>query len=275
MLITKTIDDFKNARKDLNGTIGFVPTMGALHKGHLSLIQRAKEENDHVVVSIFVNPTQFLEGEDLDKYPKKEVADKEICKLAGVDILFMPTSDAMYEGDELKIMAPKIRGYVLDGHNRPGHFDGMLQIVMKLLNLTDADMAYFGKKDAQQLSLISQMVKNYFLKTVIVPCDIVRDIDGLALSSRNIYLTKEERTNALSIPSALQKASQMIIAGERNTENIKNSMIDILNKNVNNIDYVEIVNRDFKNINEIEIKNTIILVAAKVGQTRLIDNLWV
>ncbi|CUV65149.1 Pantothenate synthetase [Sulfurovum sp. enrichment culture clone C5] len=275
MLITKTIDDFKNARKDLNGTIGFVPTMGALHKGHLNLIQRAKEENDHVIVSIFVNPTQFLEGEDLEKYPKKEVADKEICKLAGVDILFMPTSDAMYEGDELKIIAPKIRGYVLDGHNRPGHFDGMLQIVMKLLNLTNADMAYFGKKDAQQLSLISQMVKNYFLKTVIVPCDIVRDIDGLALSSRNIYLTKEERTNALSIPSALQKASQMIIAGERNTENIKNSMIDILNKNVNNIDYVEIVNRDFKNINEIEIKNTIILVAAKVGQTRLIDNLWV
>ena len=275
MLITKTIDDFKNARKDLKGTIGFVPTMGALHKGHLSLIQRAKEENDHVIVSIFVNPTQFLDGEDLDKYPKKEVADKEICKLAGVDILFMPTSDAMYEGDELKIMAPKIRGYVLDGHNRPGHFDGMLQIVMKLLNLTDADMAYFGKKDAQQLSLISQMVKNYFLKTVIVPCDIVRDIDGLALSSRNIYLTKEERINALFISSALQKASQMIITGERNTENIKNSMIDILNKNVNNIDYVEIVNRDFKNINEIEIKNTIILVAAKVGQTRLIDNLWV
>lgn len=275
MLITKTIDDFKNARKDLKGTIGFVPTMGALHKGHLSLIQRAKEENDHVIVSIFVNPTQFLEGEDLDKYPKKEVADKEICKLAGVDILFMPTSDAMYEGDELKIMAPKIRGYVLDGHNRPGHFDGMLQIVMKLLNLTDADMAYFGKKDAQQHSLISQMVKNYFLKTVIVPCDIVRDIDGLALSSRNIYLTKEERTNALSIPSALQKASQMIIAGGRNTENIKNSMIDILNKNVNSIDYVEIVNRDFKPINEIELKNTIILVAVKVGQTRLIDNLWI
>lgn len=275
MLITKTIDDFKNARKDFKGTIGFVPTMGALHKGHLSLIQRAKEENDHVIVSIFVNPTQFLEGEDLDKYPKKEVADKEICKLAGVDILFMPTSDAMYESDELKIMAPKTRGYVLDGHNRPGHFDGMLQIVMKLLNLIDADMAYFGKKDAQQLSLINQMVKNYFLKTVIVPCDIVRDIDGLALSSRNVYLTKEERINALSIPSALQKASQMIIAGERNTENIKNSMIDILNKNVNNIDYVEIVNRDFKTINEIELKNTIILVAVKVGQTRLIDNLWV
>ncbi len=275
MLIAKTIDDFKEARKNLKGSVGFVPTMGALHKGHLSLIQRAKEENDHVVVSIFVNPTQFLEGEDLDKYPKKEVADKEICKLAGVDILFMPTSDAMYEGDELKIMAPKIRGYILDGFNRPGHFDGMLQIVMKLINLANPNNAYFGKKDAQQLSLINQMAKNYFLRTKIVPCDIVRDYDGLALSSRNIYLTKEERTNALSIPNSLQKASQIIISGDLNVNVIKNSMIEILEQHVSSIDYVEIVNRDFKTIDKIEIKNTIILVAAKVGKTRLIDNLWI
>lgn len=275
MLIAKTIDDFKEARKNLKGSVGFVPTMGALHKGHLSLIQRAKEENDHVVVSIFVNPTQFLEGEDLDKYPKKEVADKEICKLAGVDILFVPTSDAMYEGDELKIMAPKIRGYILDGFNRPGHFDGMLQIVMKLINLANPNNAYFGKKDAQQLSLINQMAKNYFLRTKIVPCDIVRDYDGLALSSRNIYLTKEERTNALSIPNSLQKASQIIISGDLNVNVIKNSMIEILEQYVSSIDYVEIVNRDFKTIDKIEIKNTIILVAAKVGKTRLIDNLWI
>lgn len=275
MLIAKTIDDFKEARKNLKGSVGFVPTMGALHKGHLSLIQRAKDENDHVVVSIFVNPTQFLEGEDLDKYPKKEVADKEICKLAGVDILFMPTSDAMYEGDELKIMAPKIRGYILDGFNRPGHFDGMLQIVMKLINLANPNNAYFGKKDAQQLSLINQMAKNYFLRTKIVPCDIVRDYDGLALSSRNIYLTKEERTNALSIPNSLQKASQIIISGDLNVNVIKNSMIEILEQHVSSIDYVEIVNRDFKTIDKIEIKNTIILVAAKVGKTRLIDNLWI
>lgn len=275
MLIAKTIDDFKEARKNLKGSVGFVPTMGALHKGHLSLIQRAKEENDHVVVSIFVNPTQFLEGEDLDKYPKKEVADKEICKLAGVDILFVPTSDAMYEGDELKIMAPKIRGYILDGFNRPGHFDGMLQIVMKLINLANPNNAYFGKKDAQQLSLINQMAKNYFLRTKIVPCDIVRDYDGLALSSRNIYLTKEERTNALSIPNSLQKASQIIISGDLNVNVIKNSMIEILEQYASSIDYVEIVNRDFKTIDKIEIKNTIILVAAKVGKTRLIDNLWI
>jgi pantoate--beta-alanine ligase len=275
MVIAKTIDEFKKARNELKGSVGFVPTMGALHKGHLSLIQRAKEENDHVVVSIFVNPTQFLEGEDLDKYPKKEVADKEICKLAGVDILFMPTVDAIYGNDELKIMAPKVRGYILDGHNRPGHFDGMLQIVMKLLNLVNSDNAYFGKKDAQQLALIEQMAKNYFLRSNIVPCDIVRDYDGLALSSRNIYLTKEERANALSILSALQKASQMIIGGNLDANSIKQSMIDILEKNVSSIEYVEIANRDLKNIDSVELKNTIILVAAKVGTTRLIDNLWV
>lgn len=275
MLIAKTIDDFKEARQSLKGSVGFVPTMGALHKGHLSLIQKAKEENDHVVVSIFVNPTQFLEGEDLDKYPKKEVADREICSVAGVDILFMPTTDVMYDDDELKIMAPKIRGYILDGFNRPGHFDGMLQIVMKLLNLANPNNAYFGKKDAQQLSLINQMAKNYFLRTNIVPCDIVRDYDGLALSSRNIYLTKEERSNALSIPNSLQKALQIIISGDLDVSVIKNSMIEILEQHVNSIDYVEIVNRDFKTIDKIEIKNTIILVAAKVGQTRLIDNLWI
>ncbi|MDD5548062.1 MAG: pantoate--beta-alanine ligase [Sulfurovaceae bacterium] len=275
MLVAKTINEFKIARKKLKGTIGFVPTMGALHKGHLSLIQKAKEENEHVIVSIFVNPTQFLEGEDLDKYPKKEIADKEICSVAGVDILFMPTAKDMYSDDELKLLAPKVRGYVLDGFNRPGHFDGVLQVIMKLLNLVNPDNAYFGKKDAQQLSLISQMAENYFLGANIVPCDIVRDSDGLALSSRNIYLTKEERTKALSIPASLQKATQIIISGELDTNIIKNNMIDILNKNVSSIDYVEIVNRDFEKIEKIELKNTIILVAAKVGQTRLIDNLWI
>lgn len=275
MTITKTIDEFKIARKALKGTIGFVPTMGALHRGHLSLIQKAKEENDHVVVSIFINPTQFLEGEDLDKYPKKEEADKEICKLAGVDILFMPTSDVMYSNDELKIMAPKIRGYVLEGFNRPGHFDGMLQIVMKLLNLAGADKAYFGKKDAQQLSLIQQMARDYFLETSIIPCDIIRDNDGLALSSRNIYLSSEERQRALLIPRSLQKASEKIVSGEFNASKIKQSMMDVLREGVSSVEYVEIVNRDFQKIENIELKNSIILVAARVGTTRLIDNLWV
>lgn len=275
MTITKTIDEFKIARKALKGTVGFVPTMGALHKGHLSLIQKAKEENEHVIVSIFINPTQFLEGEDLDKYPKKEEADKEICKLSGVDILFMPTSDVMYSNDELKIMAPKIRGYILEGFNRPGHFDGMLQIVMKLLNLVGADRAYFGKKDAQQLSLITQMARDYFLETSIIPCDIIRDNDGLALSSRNVYLSKEERQAALLIPRSLQRASEKIISGEFNASKIKNSMMDVLREGVSSVEYVEIVNRDFQKIENIELKNSIILVAAKVGTTRLIDNLWV
>ncbi len=275
MLVTKTIDQFNIARKNLKGSVGFVPTMGALHKGHLSLIQRAKEENEHVIVSIFVNPTQFLEGEDLDKYPKKEEADMEICKLAGVDVLFVPTTNVMYGSDELKILAPKIKGYILDGFNRPRHFDGMLQIVMKLLNLADPHNAYFGKKDAQQLSLINKMAENYFLRSKIVPCDIVRDYDGLALSSRNVYLSQDEREMALSIPSSLQKASQIIISGKLDAQIIKKSMIDILEKNVSSIEYVEIVNRDFEILDSVELKNTIILVAAKVGTTRLIDNLWI
>lgn len=275
MTVTKTIDEFKIFRKKLVGSVGFVPTMGALHKGHLSLIQKAKEENDHVIVSIFVNPTQFLEGEDLDKYPKKEEADMEICRLAGVDILFMPTPDAMYGDDELKILSPKIKGYVLDGFNRPGHFDGVLQVVMKLLNLANSNSAYFGKKDAQQLMLINQMVKDYFLGTNIVACEIVRDHDGLALSSRNVYLTEEERSAALSIPGSLQKASQVIISGELDAEIIKNSMTDVLKNSVSSIEYIEVVNRDFDILSRVEFKNTIILVAAKVGQTRLIDNLWV
>ncbi|MBN2249151.1 MAG: pantoate--beta-alanine ligase, partial [Campylobacterales bacterium] len=178
MIIARTIAELKEAKSALQGTIGFVPTMGALHKGHLSLIQKARAENDHLIVSIFVNPTQFLEGEDLDAYPRREEADRKICELAKADILFMPTVDQMYEHDELSIGAPAIRGYILEGQKRPGHFDGMLQIVMKLLNLTGADNAYFGKKDAQQLALIMQMVKNYFMDVKIIPCEIVRDEKG-------------------------------------------------------------------------------------------------
>jgi len=170
MVIVRTIEALQEAKKSLReaqgalSSVGFVPTMGALHQGHLSLIQQARKENDTLIVSIFVNPTQFLEGEDLDAYPRKDEADSKICELAKVDILFMPNIEVMYEEDELCIGAPAIRGYVLEGEKRPGHFDGMLQVVMKLLNLSGATNAYFGKKDAQQLALISQMVKNYFME---------------------------------------------------------------------------------------------------------------
>lgn len=273
MVIVRTIEALQEAKKSLSGSVGFVPTMGALHKGHLSLIQQAREENDHLIVSIFVNPTQFLEGEDLDSYPRREEADRKICELAGVDILFMPSIDVMYEKDELCIGAPSVRGYILEGEKRPGHFDGMLQVVMKLLNLSSADNAYFGKKDAQQLALIIQMVKNYFMDVNIILCEIVRDENGLALSSRNVYLKEGEKERALCLARSLKRASKMVMSGERNATVIKKEMLNVLEE-ADQVEYVAIVDREFNALENIEIGNTIILVAAWVGKPRLIDNLW-
>ncbi len=150
-------------KKNLPQTVGFVPTMGALHEGHITLIKRARAENEIVVVSIFVNPTQFLAGEDLDKYPRRDEADKKICELSGVDILFFPHAKDMYGEDEVSLLAPKVRGYVLEGTSRPGHFNGVLTVVMKLLHLVNPHRAYFGKKDAQQLNLIQLMVQQMFM----------------------------------------------------------------------------------------------------------------
>ena len=274
MVIARTIEALQEAKRKISGTVGFVPTMGALHQGHLSLIQQARKENEHLIVSIFVNPTQFLEGEDLDAYPRKDEADIKICELAGVDILFMPTVGTMYEEDELCIGAPARRGYVLEGEKRPGHFDGMLQVVMKLLNLSGATHAYFGKKDAQQLALIMQMVKNYFMDVTIIPCEIVRDDVGLALSSRNVYLQGEEKTRALCLSRSLKRATKMVMAGELSVDVIKKEMKDVLS-DADSIEYIAIVDREFKALDTIEIGNTIILVAAWVGKPRLIDNLWV
>ena len=278
MLIVHSIEDLFKETKQFKGSVGFVPTMGALHEGHLSLIRQARKENDFVVVSIFVNPTQFLEGEDLDAYPRKEEADTKICELAGVDVIFMPNAEMMYEADELSITAPAVRGFILEGAKRPSHFDGMLQVVMKLLNLIaynkpTAFRAYFGKKDAQQLALIIQMVKNYFINVDIVPCDIIRDSDGLALSSRNVYLSKEERIKALALSRSLKRATELVMRKEFKVEVIKEVMLDVL-KEVD-VEYVALVNRQFQAIDEVEIGNTIMLVAVKVGTTRLIDNLWI
>ena len=274
MIIARTINELQKAKQALSGTVGFVPTMGALHQGHLSLIQQARSENEHLIVSIFVNPTQFLEGEDLDAYPRKDEADIKICQLAKVDILFMPSIDVMYEADELCIGAPAKRGYVLEGEKRPGHFDGMLQVVMKLLNLSGATRAYFGKKDAQQLALIMQMVKNYFMDVTIIPCEIVRDDVGLALSSRNVYLEGDEKQRALCLSSSLKRATKMVMAGELNVDIIKKEMFTVL-KVADKIEYVAIVDREFNALEEVQIGNTIILVAAWVGKPRLIDNLWI
>ena len=273
MKIVKTIDALKAYRSECSGSIGFVPTMGALHNGHLSLIQKSLHENDHTIVSVFVNPTQFLEGEDFQTYPKRTEADIKICELAGVDALFMPSPEMMYCDCEPSMIAPSQKAYALEGFARPGHFDGVLRVVLKLLNLTRPTHAYFGKKDAQQLYLIQNMVRTFFLETHIVPCEIVREDDGLALSSRNVYLSQVQRQEALRLSKSLQVATQKIIAGQRDVSALKAVMYETLQPL--HVEYVEIVNRDFDTISTIEIGNSIILVCAKVGTTRLIDNLWI
>ena len=259
--------------KDETGSVGFVPTMGALHLGHRTLIEASRKANDIVVVSIFVNPTQFLEGEDLDAYPRKEEADKKVCELSGVDYLFYPTSDAMYGEDEVSLNAPNVRGYIMEGTSRPGHFSGVLTVVNKLLNIVNPTRAYFGKKDAQQLMLIETMVANLFMDVEIVPMDTVREKDGLAMSSRNAYLNAHERANALNIIKSLRVATQMVMRQECSSEEIRVAMLEILSPL--EVEYVTIVNRVFEPIEKVEIGNTIILVEAISGSTRLLDNIWI
>lgn len=273
MKIVHTPEELREARYALNGRVGFVPTMGALHNGHLSLIQKSRAQNEHTIVSVFVNPTQFLAGEDFATYPKRTQADIKICELAGVDILFMPNAEAMYVACEPSIVAPSTKAYILEGLARPGHFDGVLRVVLKLFNLTKPNRAYFGKKDAQQLYLIQNMVKTLFLDLEIVPCEIVREDDGLALSSRNVYLNAHERQEALLLSKSLKVASHAIMGKERDCEKIKAEMRTTLAPL--HVEYVEILNRDFDTIPSIELGNCIILVCAKVGTTRLIDNLWI
>ena len=255
------------------GSIGFVPTMGALHLGHRMLINTSKKENNITVVSIFVNPTQFLEGEDLDAYPRKEEADKKVCELSGVDYLFYPNVGSIYGEDEVSLNAPNVRGYIMEGTSRPGHFSGVLTVVNKLLNIVNPTHAYFGKKDAQQLMLIETMVANLFMNVEIVPMDTVREKDGLAMSSRNVYLNDQERANALNIIKSLRAATQMVMRKACTTLEIQEAMLSILAPL--DVEYVTIVNRQFQPVQKVEIGNTIILVEAISGTTRLLDNIWI
>lgn len=272
MIIARSAHELKAALDTKNGSVGFVPTMGALHIGHRTLIEAARRENQTVVVSIFVNPTQFLPGEDLSKYPRREEADFKICELCGVDVLFYPDATAMYGRDEVSIKAPDVRGYILEGASRPGHFDGVLTVVMKLLNMVRPTRVYFGKKDVQQLALITQMCENFFMNVEIVPCETVRESDGLALSSRNVYLNEHERKEALKLSAALKRATKMVMQGNLSAAAIQKAMAEILEPL--DVEYVAVVSRDFEALSEVVIGGTIVLVAARVGTTRLIDNVW-
>ncbi|GAA9546338.1 pantoate--beta-alanine ligase [Helicobacter pylori] len=276
MRVLETIAALREYRKSLKESVGFVPTMGALHKGHQSLIERSLKENSHTIVSVFVNPTQFGPNEDFNAYPRPLEKDLALCEGLGVNAVFLPKTSEMYPYEieqRLKLCAPTFLSQSLEGAMRERHFDGVVQVVLKLFHLVHPTRAYFGKKDAQQLLIIEHLVQDLLLDIEIAPCEIVRDDDNLALSSRNVYLNATQRKQALAIPKALENIKQAIDKGEKACEKLKKLGLEILE--TLEVDYLEFCNHKLEPLKTIEPANTLILVAARVGKTRLLDNLWV
>ncbi len=276
MRVLETIATLREYRKSLKESVGFVPTMGALHKGHQSLIERSLKENSHTIVSVFVNPTQFGPNEDFNAYPHPLEKDLALCEGLGVSAVFVPKTSEMYPYEieqRLKLYAPTFLSYSLEGAMRKGHFDGVVQVVLRLFHLVHPTRAYFGKKDAQQLLIIQHLVQDLLLDIEITPCEIVRDDDNLALSSRNVYLNATQRKQALAIPKALENIKQAIDKGEKACEKLKKLGLEILE--ILEVDYLEFCNHKLEPLKTIEPTNTLVLVAARVGKTRLLDNLWV
>ncbi len=279
MIIVEKVEDMKELSKKYlkeNKTIGFVPTMGFLHEGHLSLVRRAREENDVVVVSIFVNPTQFGPNEDYESYPRDFERDVKLLKKLNVDVVFHPTVEEMYPEDFSTYVEETALSRYLCGRSRPGHFRGVCTVVTKLFNIIHPTRAYFGQKDAQQFRVIKRMVRDLNMDVKLVECPIVREQDGLAMSSRNIYLSDDERVQAVSLYNSLKLAEDLIKKGERNAEIVKNAMKEYLSKyDKVKIDYVEIVDEEtLEPVKRIEGK-VIVAVACWVGKARLIDNVIV
>ena len=253
--------------------VGLVPTMGYLHEGHLSLIKKAVSENDRVVVSIFVNPTQFGPNEDYETYPRDINKDSALCESAGADIIFHPEASEMYPEGACTYVNMTGLTDALCGKSRPTHFQGVCTVVSKLFNITTPDNAYFGQKDAQQLAVIKRMVKDLNFDINITGCPIVREEDGLAKSSRNTYLNKEERKAALVLHRAITCGQSLVNNGERNASVVINRMKDIINAEpLAKTDYVEIV--DMNTMESVSVIKGEILcaIAVYIGKTRLIDN---
>jgi len=273
-VITKINDLKENLKNELNKSIGFVPTMGYLHEGHLSLIKESLKENDKTIVSIFVNPTQFSPNEDFTSYPRDITRDENLLKELGVDYLFYPSIDEIYDKNHKTYIIVEELSNKLCGKSRPTHFRGVTTIVLKLFNIVKPTNAYFGRKDAQQAIIIKRMTTDLNLDIKIKTMPIVRDVDGLALSSRNVYLSPEERMSAIKLNLSLTKAKSMIKSNILNSEEIKRAIEDVLNNDKNiKIDYIEIVDLiNLEPLKTINLNNTLVAIAAWVGNTRLIDN---
>ncbi|MCD7033394.1 pantoate--beta-alanine ligase [Metabacillus sp. GX 13764] len=260
--------------KEEGKSIGFVPTMGFLHEGHLSLIKKAKSENDAVVVSIFVNPLQFGPNEDFEAYPRSMERDLAVSEDAGADLVFAPDAGEMYKGKPAAAITVTNRVDVLCGKSRPGHFDGVAAVLTKLFHLTQPDRAYFGMKDAQQVAVVKGLVDEFYFPLEIVPVETVRESDGLAKSSRNVYLTEQERAEAPHLQKALQKAAEMAEAGEWDAAKLENQIKDYLNTHTTaEIDYAEVLSYPELAPPAEESKEIILAAAIKFSKARLIDNI--
>ena len=276
MRLVHTVDEVRKQVKEWRRegfSVGLVPTMGYLHEGHQSLIEASVKENDRTVVSIFVNPTQFGPNEDFEAYPRDIEKDRALCGAAGADLIFHPEPEEMYPDGFCTYTNITGLSDALCGKSRPTHFKGVCTVVSKLFNIVCPDRAYFGEKDAQQLAIIKRMVKDMNIPVEITGCPIVREADGLAISSRNTYLSEKERGAALILSKAIYAGRDMVHAGERDAHRVVAVMTEIIESEpLAAVDYVEMV--DMETMQEIDVIEGHILcaVAVKIGKTRLIDN---
>ena len=276
MKIAHTIAEVKESVREWKKaglTIGLVPTMGYLHEGHASLIKRAREENDRVIVSDFVNPIQFGPKEDLATYPRDFEADCRLCESLGADLIFNPEPSEMYAGDFHSYVGVNTLSEELCGKSRPIHFNGVCTVVSKLFNISEADRAYFGQKDAQQLAIVRRMVRDLNFNIEIIGCPIIREEDGLAKSSRNTYLTEDERKKATILHEALSMGEEMVRSGEKDANEIVEKVKEKIEEEpLARVDYVELV--DWNELQKVEnIEGPILMaVAVYIGKVRLIDN---
>lgn len=274
MRTVSSLSDLRTARLSLKGTVGLVPTMGYLHEGHLSLIKRAKEECEQVIVTIFVNPTQFGPNEDLSTYPRDLERDLSLIQPLGVDLVWNPSTEAMYPSGYQTWVEVETLTRPLEGALRMGHFRGVTTVVTKLFNATQPDKAYFGQKDAQQAAVIRQMTRDLNFPIEIVVCPIVREADGLAMSSRNKYLSAEERKAAAVLFRALNAAKEAYEAGEREGEPIRRKMKEVLaGEPLAQMQYVSCA--DYDTLAELDVieGKSLLSMAVFLGKTRLIDNI--
>lgn len=276
MKVINTIDTMQScSREALSGgrTVALVPTMGCLHEGHLALIRRAREEAELVVVSLFVNPTQFGPDEDFARYPRAGDRDRALCEQEQVDVLFEPGTDEMYAPHHSVYIDESGVTPLLEGQSRPGHFRGVMTVVAKLFHATQPTLAVFGEKDAQQLWVIRKMVRDLNMPVNIISVPTVRESDGLALSSRNAYLIPEHRAQAVCLSEALQQAEERFRAGERNVYVLRKAMMDVVESHPDvEMDYIEIVDEArFVPVTTV-LRPARALIAARIGGTRLIDN---